>query len=159
VALARLAERAGEVARDSAGVAASRGRYLHGTALAYQALAQGDSLRATTLLLALPDTLCMVIFCFHQKVTLARLLAARADYREAAALLDQWGQSCGNTPSAVLAALDRARIAEHLADTAMAVNRYRFVAEAWFHADSTLQPYVAEASSALTRLRPDITRP
>ena len=157
--LARLAERAGQVARDSGGLAASRGRYMHGTALAYQALASGDTVRATTLLLALPDTLCMVIFCFHEKVLLARLLAARADYREAAALLDQWGQSARNTPSAVLAALDRARIAEHLADTAMAVNRYRFVAGVWRHADPPLQPYVAEATNALTRLHADTKRP
>lgn len=157
--LARLAERAAEVASDSAGVAASRGRYLHGTALAYLALARGDSLRATSLLLALPDTLCMVANCFHQKLTLARLWAARSDYRKAADLLDRWGQSASSTPSAVLAALDRARIAEHLADTAMAVARYRFVAEAWVHADPELQPYVTEASRALTRLQPDSARP
>jgi serine/threonine-protein kinase len=159
VALARLAERAADVALDSVGVVASRGRYLHGAALAYLALAQGDSLRAIRLLRALPDTLCMVVFCFHEKVTLARLLAARADYSEAAGLLDRWGQSGGNTPSAVLAALDRARIAEQLADTVVALGRYRFVAEAWRHADPVLQPYVTEASGALTRLRPDKKRP
>ncbi len=159
VSLMRLAERAAEVARDSAGVAASRGRYLHGTAVAYLALARGDSLRAARLLGALPDSLCAVAFCFHEKVTLARLLAARGDYREAAGLLDQWGYSNGDTPSAVLAALDLARIAEHMADTAVALQRYRFVAEAWRHADPSLQPYVAEATSALTRLSPDIRRP
>lgn len=159
VALARLAERAADVALDSVGVVASRGRYLHGTALAYLALARGDSLRAIRLLRALPDTLCMVVFCFHEKVTLARLLAARADYPEAAGLLDRWGQSGGNTPSAVLAALDRARIAEQLGDTVVAVKQYRFVAAAWRHADVVLQPYVTEASGALSRLSGDIKVP
>jgi serine/threonine-protein kinase len=157
--LARFAARAARDVRHSAGAAALRGRYLHGTALAYLALARGDSLRAATLLLSLPDTLCMVTNCFYEKVTLARLRAAKAGYREAAELLDRWGRSAGNTPSSVLAALDRARIALQLADTATAVNRYRFIAEAWRNADPALQPYVTEATGALSRLRPDIKHP
>lgn len=50
-------------------------------------------------------------------------------------------------------ALERGGNAERLGDTAMAVNRYQFVAEAWPHADSGLRPYVREARAGLQRLR------
>jgi uncharacterized protein HemY len=109
-------------------------------------------LQAAQLLETTPDTLCVAVPCFYEKVTLARLLAARGEYRQAAALLDRWGVASGATPSAVLAALDRARIAERLSDTATARDRYQFVAEAWRNADPELQAYVTEARSGLARL-------
>jgi hypothetical protein len=48
--------------------------------------------------------------------------------------------------------LERARLADRLGDTATAVHYYRFVAQAWLHADPELQPVVAEARAALRRL-------
>jgi len=48
--------------------------------------------------------------------------------------------------------LDRARLAERLGDRAMAVKYYQFVVQGWLHADPELQPYVAEARTALERL-------
>jgi hypothetical protein len=52
----------------------------------------------------------------------------------------------------VLAALEHARVAERLSDTATARERYRFVAEVWRNADAELQVYVAEARAAGARL-------
>ena len=48
--------------------------------------------------------------------------------------------------------LDRARLAERLGDRPMAINYYQFAAQAWLHSDPELQPYVAEARTALERL-------
>jgi DNA-binding SARP family transcriptional activator len=154
IALQRFAARAARAARDTGSpIAPLRGRYLHGVASAYVALAQGDSARAVHLLQGIPDTLCLVNHCFHEQVRLARLLAASGDARQAASLLDRWGTAAGPTPSAVLAALERARLAERLADTATAGERYRFVVEAWRHADPELQPFVSEAGAGLERMR------
>ena len=152
-ALHRLSVRAARAARDTGSwVAPLRGRYIHGAASAYLALARGDSAQAIHLLQAIPDTLCIVNRCFHEQVTLARLLAASGDPRQAAALLDRWGAAAGPTPSAVLAALERARLAEGLADTATAVDRYRLVVEAWRQSDPELQPFVSEAAAGLQRM-------
>jgi len=48
--------------------------------------------------------------------------------------------------------LERARVAERLGDRSTAVHYYQFVVQAWLHADPELQPVVAEARAALTRL-------
>jgi len=48
--------------------------------------------------------------------------------------------------------LERARLADRLRDIRTAVHYYRFVAQAWLHADPELQPIVAEARAALQRL-------
>jgi hypothetical protein len=107
--LARLAARAAELARGTASPGATlRARYFGAAAAAYLALARGDSTRAAGLFQAIPDTLCIVGNCFFEKLTLARLLAARGDDRGAAELLDRWGTIGGATPTAVLAALERA---------------------------------------------------
>ena len=152
-ALHRLATRAARVAQEGTSpVAEFRGRYLEGVARAYLALIRADSSEAAKRLLTIPDSLCVVMSCFHEKATLARLLAARGDDRAAADLLDRWSPTTNNTPSAVLAALERARIAERLSDTATALNHYRFVAEVWRNADPQLQQYVAEARRAPARL-------
>lgn len=152
-AIMAMAARAGAVARGPGPpVARLRGRYFHAAAGAWLALARHDSIGAARLLQAIPDTLCLVAVCFYEKVALARLLAARGEYSQAADLLDRWGTTAGSSPSAVLAALDRARIAERLGDPETARARYRFVAEAWRNADSELQPHVSEARAALARL-------
>jgi tetratricopeptide (TPR) repeat protein len=154
VALARLGERAAEVAREGGSpVARLRGRYLEAVAGAYRALARGDSGAAAGRLQAIPDTLCIVVPCFQEKLALARLLAARGEDQAAADLLDRWVLVWETTPSGVLAALDRARLAERLGDRQKAEERYRFVAEVWRNADPSLQRYVTEARAGIARVR------
>jgi serine/threonine-protein kinase len=152
VALARLAKRAGGVAREgSSPVAQLRGTYLEAVADAYLVLARGDSGAALARLQAIPDTLCLVVSCSQEKFSLARLLAARGEDHAAADLLDRWSLVWDATPSAVLAALDRAKIAERLGDRQKAEERYRFVSEVWRNADSSLQRYVTEARAGIGR--------
>jgi tetratricopeptide (TPR) repeat protein len=153
-ALARLAERAATVARESGSpVGRRRGSYLEAVAGAYLALARGDSVAAIGRLQAISDTLCIVAPCFYEKLTLARLLAGRGEDQAAADLLDRWVLIWDATPSAVLAALDRARIAERLGDRQKAEEGYRFVTEVWRNADPSLQRYVTEARAGIVRVR------
>jgi len=48
-------------------------------------------------------------------------------------------------------ALERARVAERLRQHEHARRAYRFVADAWAHADPELGPQVAEARAGFTR--------
>jgi hypothetical protein len=127
-----------------------RGAYLRTAALAYLALVRGDSVAATAHLRVLPDSLCALFDCSPEKLTLARLLAARGADREAGEIIDRWLWI--DTPFFVLARLERARIAERMGDRSQAIESYRFVAAAWQHADPELQAYVAEARDGLRRL-------
>jgi hypothetical protein len=52
----------------------------------------------------------------------------------------------------VIGVLEGARAAERLSERKAAIRAYQFVADAWRHADTELQPYVAEARGALERL-------
>lgn len=149
----RLAAHVAATARDSTiPVNMLRARYLEETSRAWLVLARGDTADAIRLFRGLSDSLCIVSPCFAEKVTLARLLAGRGELQAAAALLDRWWQSNGPTPTAVLASLDRARVAEGLGDRATAQARYQFVVDAWRHADPSLQAYVDEARRGLARL-------
>ena len=106
---------------------------------------------------AIPDTLCLADdlsdSCFHLNLTLARLLAARGDDRQAGALLERWRWSGGYTPSFVVATLELGRIAERLGDSRKAAEYYGFVTATWRRPDPELLPYVAEAQEGLARLR------
>ncbi|HEU5261527.1 MAG TPA: hypothetical protein VFU41_08920 [Gemmatimonadales bacterium] len=128
-----------------------RASYLQTAAAGYLALLRGDSLAAVRHFDALPDTTCSWIECSLDKLTLARLLAARGEDRRASELLDQW---LWNAPSPffVLARLERARIAERVGDRDLASRWYQFVADAWRHADPELQSYVDEARQGVRRL-------
>jgi serine/threonine-protein kinase len=84
-------------------------------------------------------------------LTLARLLAARREYRAAGDLLERWWWQAQG-PVRILAVLERGRIAEHLGEREKAVESYRYVAEVWRRADPELQPYAAEAREGLARL-------
>jgi hypothetical protein len=105
------------------------------------------------MLQAIPDTLCVVVPCFQEKLSLARLLAARGEDQAAADLLDRWLLFNEATPSSVLAALERARLAERLGDRQKAEERYRFVTEVWRTADPSLQRHVTEAKAGIVRVR------
>ena len=133
-------------------VAELRARYLGPAAAAYLALLRGDSSAAVRGFEAIPDTLCLFAGCFHEKLLLARLLAARGEERRAAAVLDRWNHAGGIYPTRVLAALERARLAERLEERAVALREYRLVRDAWREPDAVLMPYVREAAAGLERL-------
>jgi hypothetical protein len=154
LALIRLAARAAAVSRrGAAAVEAPRGRYLHAAANAWLSLARGDSATARTRFAGISDSLCTVMLCFHEKMALARLQFAAGNAHDAARIFEEWSWTGGPTPSAVLAALDHARVAEQLADTATARARYRFVAEAWRNADPELREYVELARQGVARMQ------
>ena len=122
-------------------------------------VARGDSMGALLRLQSIPDTLCgPVAFsagCLYGKLTLARLLAARGDYRPAVELLERWCLRANGGPAAlfrVISMLERGRIAEQLEEREKAVESYRFVADAWHSADPELQPLATEAREAIDRL-------
>jgi hypothetical protein len=156
-ALARFGAQAARTARaPTTPYAALRARLLGATSLAFLELARGDTGTAIQKLSAIPDTLCLADMytanCFHLNLTLARLLAARGDDRRAAALLERWRWSGGNTPSFVLATLELGRIAERLGDRQKAAECYEFVMAAWHRPDRELLPYVAQAREGHARL-------
>ena len=152
VAVARFGQRAARAARDTTSPLGSlRGAYLAKAAIGYLALLRGDSATAVRLFQANPDTLCLVSNCFYEKLTLARLLAARGEPEHAAKLLDEWTWAREHVPSAVLAILERGRIAERLGDRSTASDRYQFVADLWRRADPELQGFVTEARKGLAR--------
>ena len=151
--LRAMAARGAEIAAAKPSpVAEVRARYLGPAAAAYLALLRGDSSAAVRGFEAIPDTLCLFGGCFHEKLVLARLLAARGDERRAAAVMDRWNFAGETYPARVLAALERARLAERLGERAVALREYRFVREAWREPDAVLLPYVREAAAGLERL-------
>jgi hypothetical protein len=94
----------------------------------------------------LADSVCGLVSCYAQKLTEARLLQAAGEDRRAIELLDRW------TDLEPLAVLERARLAERLADRKKAIKSYQFVADVWRHADPELQPHVVEARKGVERL-------
>jgi len=119
---------------------------------AYLILLQRDTASALRAFASLPDTVCLMYSgCFYQKLTQARLLAAGGDYRAAADLLDRWRWS-DPSPFFVIAALERARLAERLGERELGITLYQRVVDTWRHADPELQPYVTEARAGLQRL-------
>jgi eukaryotic-like serine/threonine-protein kinase len=156
-ALARFAAVAARTARaPPTPRAALRARLLGEMSVAFLDLARGDSTAAIRKLSAIPDTLCLAdnfaANCFHLKLTLARLLAARGDDRRAGELLDRWRWQGRRTPSFVLATLELGRIAERLGDQREAAECYGFVLATWRRPDPELLPYVAQAHEGLMRL-------
>ena len=152
--LARFTARAAVVARRAGSSSvAGRARLLGALAGAYLTLARHDSAAAVLELKSIPDSLCSAgtFNCFYGKLTLARLLAARSEYRAAGDLLERWWWQ-GDGPVLILALLERGRIAERLGEREKAVENYRYVADAWRRADPELQPYAAEAREGLARL-------
>ncbi|MEP7226144.1 MAG: BTAD domain-containing putative transcriptional regulator [Gemmatimonadales bacterium] len=150
--LARFALRAEQEARtQTTGRGKLRTRYLHAAAIAYLALARGDSVRALGLFLAIPDTLCIANVCSFEKLIEARLLAAAGQAQQAGAVLDQWVWKAEG-PFFVLGRLEQGRIAEALGERQKARDSYQFVIDVWRHADSELEPYLREAGAGLERL-------
>ena len=157
LSLARLVTRAAAAERQaSSQYVVLRTRLLGGTAQAFLELARGDSTDALRTMRSIPDTLCLASdfasSCFYLYRTLAQLLAARGEVRQASTLLERWRWQTGQGPSFVLAALESARLAERLGRREDAVERFRLVTEVWRRPDPELMPYVTEAREGLERL-------
>ena len=124
-------------------------RYRIASARAYHALAVRDTLNALQLFMQLPDTLCLG--CYVDRLTKARLLAARGEYQDAWTVLNErlWSLL---TPMEVLFALERARVAERLGDPKSAIAGYSFVANVWANADASLRGVPGDARATAARL-------
>ena len=117
---------------------------------AYLSLARGDTSTALRQFLTSPDSLHEC--AFENRLTVADLLIATKQYREASQRLTRrWPgtTSCGNGFDDVMWTLERARVYERIGRKNEAAEDYRFIVEAWRHADPELQPYVREAVSRL----------
>jgi serine/threonine-protein kinase len=115
-------------------------------AAAYRALAARDTGAAIGLFAQISDTLCLS--CYADRLTEARLLAARGRLDDADRLLRQRLYTV-ITPAEVWIAAERARVARRRGDVATAARAYRFVADAWRWGDPEVQPMVEEARAAL----------
>jgi hypothetical protein len=135
----------------------TRARTAYDTAAAgaHLALARGDSATALRRFLALPDTLCPA--CYLDRLTRARLLAASGRDREAAQALSE-PLAAFLTPVEVVFALERARAARRTGDIATTRQCYRFVLDAWSHADATLHAVTTEAAHVLSEPTPAARR-
>ena len=127
--------------------------YMIESSKAYLALARGDTTRALSLFLALPDSACFT-FCNLDGLERVQLLEARGRPQEALAWMDRRsdGGLLPPVPSDVLGTLTRGRLQERLGRRDKATEAYAYVAAVWARADSVLQPYVAEARAGLARL-------
>jgi hypothetical protein len=117
---------------------------------AYLTLARRDTADAVVRFAALRETNGPVWF---ERLTLARVLAARGRTREALAVLDQeFPMKEWSSASRASWALERARLAERLGQLEKARYWYSYFIKLWRRADPRLQPYVTEARAALGRL-------
>jgi len=125
--------------------------YYAGAAHAYLALARRDTAEALRRLTTLPDSLCAGQSCYQVQLMRAQLLVAAGRAREAAQLLDREPSSFIHLTH-VIRQLERGRVHERLGNRDTAIEAYRFVADAWIHADPEFQPFVEEAKAALKRM-------
>jgi serine/threonine-protein kinase len=151
--LRKFIAKAREGSRESRGAGARlTAEYKARAGEAYLPLIEGDSAGALRALESLPDSVCLLaVSCFHQKLTQARLLSAAGDDRAAADLLDRWRWTAAG-PFFVIAALERAQLAERLGERELGITLFQRVVDTWRRADPELQPYVAEARAGLQRL-------
>jgi tetratricopeptide (TPR) repeat protein len=118
--------------------------------LAHLALARRDTAEALRRFRALPDTLC--VRCYADRLTRAKLLAAKGRHSEALAELEHSLLS-NESPFEALFAHERGRVAERLGQREKAAEAYQFVVDAWRHGDPEVRPYVEDARRGLARLR------
>ena len=130
--------------------------YLVAVGEAYLALARHDTTAAVARFLALPDSIGGPVW--FERLTLARLLAARGRERQGLAVLDGEFPFPLRTASTGIWALERARLAEKVGQREKARYWYGYVANLWRHADPELQPSVVEAREALRRMTAESVR-
>ncbi len=150
--LRQWVERLRQETRRTTGPNAAVPTYWLGAAEAYLALARRDTAGALARFAALPDAIGPI---WLERLTQARLLTATGHEREALAVLDREFPVEIVTGSQGIWALERARLAEKLGEREKAKDWYGYVVRVWRHADTDLQPMVAEAREALQRLRRD----
>ncbi len=123
---------------------------MHAEIEAYLALARHDTSVALRQLALIPDSTQMYVDGGYTK---AQLLAAVGRDEDAMRILRQehryWGAD------QVLWAYERAKVAERLGERDQAARDFAYVAAAFQHADSSLQPLVRYSREALARLGKD----
>jgi hypothetical protein len=129
--------------------------YWHVATEAYLALARADTTKAMRLLQTLPVPVGQV---WYERLTLARLMAAKGRDREAFTVLDAGFPWAYQTLERVPWALERARLAEKLGENDTARYWYAYVARVWQHADPDFLAPVREAREALGRLTSEGTQ-
>jgi serine/threonine-protein kinase len=117
---------------------------------AHLSLARHDTTAALSSFEAVPDSVCSFEGCYAVWYTKAQLLGAVHRDSDAMRILDH--EYTNVDPARTLWRYERARVAERLGDHDKAVRDYAYVAAAFQHADSSLQPMVAESRAALARL-------
>jgi serine/threonine-protein kinase len=148
-ALTKLIEKAKAASGTGGPLARRAARYRAASGNAYLSLAKGDTTAAISQFLQLPDTLC--IACYIDRLNTAKLLESRGKLKEADSLLNQRLNTL-LTPSEILIALERGRIAEKLGNRDAALRAYRLVIDAWAAGDPEVQPMVEESRKAVVRL-------
>jgi DNA-binding SARP family transcriptional activator len=134
-----------------------RAAQLMALAQAHLALSREDTaagLRSYEPLLGDPAS-CHPWWCQTAQLGAVRLLVRRGRLGQAARILNTPPTIEGDVlprPSDLLWYLERGRVAERLHDYDRAIQAFRYVAAAWRHPDSELEPYAAEARAALDRL-------
>ena len=114
----------------------ARTHYDTSSVLAHLTLARGDTARALSRLLALPDTLCAE--CFVDRLTKARLLTATGRAADAVTVLEE-ALVPFLTPIEVVFALERARAARVSGENGKVNESCQFVGAAWAHGDTTVR--------------------
>jgi serine/threonine-protein kinase len=138
--------------RDPDPVGRARARYATAAASAYLLLARQDTAAALERLLALAERDCPP--CYLDRFTLAQLLVDGRRDPEAWRILqgEHRFSTLDPTPTEVLWALLRGRVAERLDERERAIQSYAWVVGMWRNADPELQHYVREAREGLERL-------
>jgi eukaryotic-like serine/threonine-protein kinase len=127
----------------------SGARYNSAAARAYLLLARRDSAGALEAFASLSDTLCLR--CDLDRLTTARLLLSARRFAEADKILRQRLFSAV-TPTEIVMALERGRVAEALGQRDNALRSYKLVADAWGRGDPEAQAFVGYARQRLAKL-------
>ena len=119
-------------------------------ARAYLLLARHDTAGAAKAFALLSDTLCLR--CDQDHLTAAKLLAkGRGGFAVADKILRQRLYSLVS-PTEIMMALERARVADAAGKREIAVRAYQLVANAWGRGDPEVQGFVREARERIRRL-------
>jgi hypothetical protein len=112
-------------------------------------LARHDTSGAAKAFAALSDTLCLR--CDQDHLAAAKLLAKRRDFGGADKILRQRLYSLVS-PTEIMMALERGRVAEAAGQREVALRAYQLVKNAWGRGDPEVQSYVREAEQRIRRL-------
>jgi eukaryotic-like serine/threonine-protein kinase len=131
--------------------AEERASFAYGSqaASAYLLLARRDTANAVKAFALLLDTLCLR--CDQDHLTTARLLARGRELGAADKILRQRLYTFV-TPTEVVFAFERGKVAENARQRDVALKSYRLVVSAWARGDPEVQRYVKEAREGIRRL-------